>query len=337
MRLYRLQTVDAAIVFDLNCATSAGGTRLAPDVTDNEAKLLARAMTYKYAILGVPVGGAKAVIRALPQEREQALRRYCAEILPLVEGERFLTSSDLGTHPEDFVPLGQAHRAAAGFDIAAIGVGALAAAHSVLGKLTGVRFALEGFGKVGAAVAAAIHGEGARLVAVSTRLGAVRRARGFDVTELLALRDRYGDQCVQYLGESLQPVTALFDSDADVLIPGARVGTLNGSTAARVRARVVAPVANAPYTAAGLRVLRERGVVALPDFVCNCGAALAFQAGAEATAEELQVLVVRRVAALTRAVLRHDEGPFAGACVFAADYLRTWIDPGQLPVAPPLA
>src|SRR5207302_5789957 len=105
MRTMRLTTVDAYVAFDFECPTSAGGTRLAPDVTERETQLLARAMTYKFAVLGVNYGGAKATIRATEAEREPAIKNYCAEIRPLIEKRTFLTATDLGTRPEDFSSL----------------------------------------------------------------------------------------------------------------------------------------------------------------------------------------------------------------------------------------
>src|SRR5712692_6605232 len=102
MKTLRLKTVDAYIAFDFECPTSGGGTRLAPDVTERETQLLARAMTYKFAILGVNFGGAKATIRAVASERQDAIRRYVDEIRPLVESAKFLTATDLGTVPDDF-------------------------------------------------------------------------------------------------------------------------------------------------------------------------------------------------------------------------------------------
>src|ERR1022692_2148050 len=79
-----LGSVPGFIVFDLpGAAASAGGTRLAPDVTVAEVALLARAMTYKFAALGAQVGGAKAGVRGDPADRvgrARQMARYCAEI-----------------------------------------------------------------------------------------------------------------------------------------------------------------------------------------------------------------------------------------------------------------
>src|SRR5207245_6827849 len=67
----RLHTVDGFVVFDLDdCPMNAGGTRLAPDVTEREGELLARAMTYKFAVLHAEVGGAKGCVRGGPEEHD---------------------------------------------------------------------------------------------------------------------------------------------------------------------------------------------------------------------------------------------------------------------------
>ena len=106
MEALRLETVDAFVVFDLDDAPhAAGGTRLAPDVSEREGALLARAMTYKFAVLGRPIGGAKGLVRADTDGRAAALARYCEEIRPLVESRRFLTGPDLGTYEANFAPL----------------------------------------------------------------------------------------------------------------------------------------------------------------------------------------------------------------------------------------
>jgi glutamate dehydrogenase/leucine dehydrogenase len=110
-----LRSVPGFIVFDLpGAAVSAGGTRLAPDVTVAEVALLARAMTYKFAVLGDRVGGAKAGVVGDPadrRDRADRMARYCAEIRPLTDAGRFLTGPDMGTSEQDFAPLRE-HRAA---------------------------------------------------------------------------------------------------------------------------------------------------------------------------------------------------------------------------------
>src|SRR5260370_31866797 len=102
VKTLRLKTVGAFVAIDFDCPTGGGGTRLAAHVTERETQLVARAMTYKFAVLGSNFGGAKAAIRATPAERDDAIRRYCDEIRPLVESATFLTPTDPSTQPEDF-------------------------------------------------------------------------------------------------------------------------------------------------------------------------------------------------------------------------------------------
>ncbi len=212
MRTVRLQTVDAFVAFDFDCPISAGGTRLAPDVSERETRLLARAMTYKFAVLGIKIGGAKAAIRAAPEQREEAIRRYCQEILPWVKERRFLTATDLGTWPADFQSLpggddqGLMHSTYHDMPLDAYitGVGVATAAEAAIGGLDGRTVAVEGFGKVGAAVAVEVTRRGARLVAFSTVHGCVYQPGGFDVEELLEVRSGHGDQLVEHVdGESI--------------------------------------------------------------------------------------------------------------------------------------
>jgi glutamate dehydrogenase (NAD(P)+) len=345
VRVERLATVDAMIAFDVECPTSGGGTRLAPDVTEQEVRLLARAMTYKFAVLEVRIWGAKGAIRAEPGTRGEAVRRYCDEIRPLVDRRRFLTGSDLGTFPEDFASLPSTDTAdlmrepydGMPFDAYLTGLGVVVAAEAALGGLSGRSLALEGFGKVGGAVARVLAARGGRLVALSTVHGCVRRPGGFDAEQLLALRSQHGDRLVEYLGAEVLPAPALLETEADVLVPGARPGVLTTEIAARVAARVVAPAANVPYTEHGLRILAERRVQALADFVCNAGATAGYVAPPGSGTQEVIDLVEGWVRGLTEAAGEDPAGPYAGSCRLADGYLRTWLDPAQLPARPPLA
>ncbi|MEU5862057.1 MULTISPECIES: Glu/Leu/Phe/Val dehydrogenase dimerization domain-containing protein [unclassified Nonomuraea] len=344
MRIMELVSVDGCIAFDLDCQVSAGGTRLAPDVTREEAGLLARAMTYKLAVLGERIGGAKAVLRASSGDRAGTVARFCREIAPLVEKGAFLTSSDLGTRTQDFAPLpgyrtdSIMHGQVGGelVDTVVTGLGVVVAAETALGGLAGRTVAVEGFGKVGSAVVREAARRGARLVALSTLHGCVRDPAGLDVDALEELRAGHGDACVTRLGLPVLPPEALYEVAADVLVPGARTGALSARRAAAVRAGLVAPAANVPYTGEGLRTLGERGVVTLADFVCGAGATIGYlaeRAGTVADADAARALVERRVAELTATALDHPQGPYAGACALAEDFLATW----QTPPGPPLA
>ena len=98
---------------------------------------------------------------------------------------------------------------------------------------------------------------------------------------------------------------------------------------------MIAPAANAPYTAAGAEVLRQRGIVALPDFVCNAGAVIGYRSAVDATPDQVLAKVEARIGELIRAALGHPGGPLAGACEQAGGFLRSWWgEPPGPPFAP---
>ena len=351
-----LSSVPGFVVFDLpGAAHSAGGTRLAPDVSVAEVALLARAMTYKYAALGARMGGAKAGVRGDPADRAGKavlMARFCAEIAPLTDAGRLLTGPDMGTAEEDFAPLRENRAVPAAisavvdgvpFEDLLTGYGVAAAAEAALGERWGGGWdgrsvAIEGFGKVGGGVAREVTRRGGRVVAVSTVAGCLADSAGLDVDRLLALRRAHGDACVLRYGRPAGPPSELFtEVEADVVVPGTRPGVISGWTAARLPAgvRVVAPAANVPYTARGADVLRRRGIVALPDFVCNAGAVIGYRSGDAVTPEEVLAAVNATITGLILEALRHPGGPLVGACERAGAFLRGWWgEPPGPPFAP---
>jgi hypothetical protein len=217
------------------------------------------------------------------------MARFCAEVRPLTDAGRFLTGPDMGTAEEDFEPLRRGRAAPAAiramvagvpFEDLLTGYGVAVAAETALGGrakgskgskgskgLNGHTVAIEGFGKVGGGVAREVGRRGGRVTAVSTVAGCVSDPSGLDVDRLLTLRRTHGDACVLRYGRPVLAPHQLFtEVNADVLVPGTRPGAIDAQTAVSLPpgVRVIAPAANAPYTAAGAEVLRQRGIVALP-------------------------------------------------------------------------
>ena len=344
------------MVFDLPGAPeSAGGTRLAPDVSVAELALLARAMTYKYGALSVQMGGAKAGVRGDPADRAgkaALMARFCAEIAPLTDTRRLLTGPDMGTAEDDFAPLRERRAAPTAihavvdgvpFEDLLTGFGVAVAAETALrdrwgGGWDGRSVAIEGFGKVGGGVAREVTRRGGRVAAVSTVAGCVMDPAGLDVDRLLELRRMQGDACVLSYGRPAGPPGELFTAvNADVVVPGTRPGVISGRTAGSLPpgVRVIAPAANVPYTAAGADVLGQRGIVALPDFVCNAGAVIGYRSAADATPGQVLASVQATITGLILEALRHPSGPLAGACERAGRFLRGWWgEPPGPPYAP---
>jgi glutamate dehydrogenase/leucine dehydrogenase len=348
VQVHHLRSVDGEIVFDMDpevVSPTAGGTRMVEDVTVDELALLARAMTYKLAVFEGRIGGAKAGIRPrLLDSRAQTLERYCDEVRPLVHAGTFLTGADLGTTTADFVSLEDGTPSVfdevidgVGFEELVTGRGVVAAAEAWLGTLEGRTVALEGFGKVGHGVAREVVRRGGRLVAVSTLRGAVARAAGFDVAELVQARAEHGESFVHHLGLDVHLPRELHELRVDVLVPGARVGVYDAQLAERVQAQVIAPAANVPYTVGGLYALRAKRIAALPDFVCNGGAVLAYQSPKALTAGEVLAKVDREIGERIEAARLAKMDPIRYAAMLAETFLSTWIPADQRPDGPAVA
>lgn len=347
MVIHHLRTVDGFIAFDFDDARfSAGGTRYAPDVTEAEAALLARAMTYKFGVLGLQAGGAKGAVRGMPGQKAELMRKYCEEIRPLVDERRFGTAADLGTSEADFAQLRDSsqppsvmagHIAGESIEDLVTGFGVVVAAETAIGSLDGTTFAIEGFGKVGGGVAREAVRRGARVVAVSTIEGCVFDPAGLDVEAMLSLRCAHGDGFVHHAGARFDAdPKALFETDADILVPGARTGVITADVAERLRTRWIVPASNVPYTKGALEVLRRRRVRYLADFVCNAGATIGFTSGAEGPGELFRH-IEKKISELQERAGAHPSGPYEGAVAMAEEFMRTWRGEDGMPDGPPLA
>ena len=263
---------------------ASGGVRLAPDVSVDELAALARSMTFKWAFLGLPLGGAKGGIRAdaglQGVERDALMHAFGQAIAPLVRSRVYLPGIDLGTTLDDL----RAIMTGAGSPLPSAQIdGSLCTALTVFEsirqvvrfsghELAGLTIALEGFGKVGSRLALLLDQAGARLTALATVDGMVADPGGLDVPLLLRLKEAHGDPLVNHLeGRPRLPAEQLVTQPADVLVPGARPWVIREDNVDRVEARWIVPIANAPITPLAEARLADRQVVVVPDFVANCG------------------------------------------------------------------
>jgi glutamate dehydrogenase/leucine dehydrogenase len=153
----------------------------------------------------------------------------------------------------------------------------------------------------------------------------------------LSLRAVHGDGVVREAGgEHRSDPAALFEVDADVLVPGARTGVITSAVAERLRTRWIVPAANVPYTADSIDVMRARRIRYLADFVCNAGATIGYSSDAKDGAE-LFARVESKITALCVEAGAYPQGPFEGASAIAERFITSWRGPDGLPPGPPLA
>lgn len=248
---------------------AAGGTRFKTYASDgdaiDDALRLSRAMSYKSALAGLPVGGGKAVIVGDPAKLKSRdfLHAYGAVLDRL--GGIFSTGEDVGMSMADIDIVSEATRHVGGTSKGsgdpsihtAVGVlhGLRAVVEHRFGRtdLAGLRFAVQGLGAVGMAVAERLHGEGARLVVADIRADAVAAAVA-----------RFGAEPV--------PTEDIHRTSVDVFCPCALGGGLTEATANEIRAAAVAGAANNQLASPGAgERLAARHILFAPDYVMNAG------------------------------------------------------------------
>ncbi len=272
-----------------------GGTRMTETVTEAEVRALAAAMTTKLTLAGLPIGGAKAGIRAVPGQRDDVLAAFGRSVAPLLHGGVYL-GCDLGTtHADRDLFLREAKfdvlRDTRGrqlptdwasfwtplVDITGFGVsvGTLAAIESRPGDGP-CQVTIQGFGTVGRAVAKTLESRGHRVVAIADIRGTVSSPQGLPVAELLAITDSAGTIDRTRLPDSVtvsDASEAWLDVDANVLVLAASGDAVRADNVDRMRAEIVVEGGNLCCTPEAKARMAARGVVVIPDVVANVGGA----------------------------------------------------------------
>ena len=275
-----------------------GGIRYHPDVTLDESRALAMWMTWKCALMNLPYGGAKGGVVVNPKElseRElQAMtRRYTSEISLFIGPEMDIPAPDLGTDAKVMAWIMDTYSMHRGYSVPAVttgkplavggsagreyatGLGITYITRAMLRRRLGLDIedatvAIQGFGNVGSWTARSMHERGAKIVAVSDVGGGVYDERGLDPRHLKHYAEETGT-VVGYPRADTLTNEELLELKVDVLVPAALEGQITGENADKINARVIAEGANGPTTPEADRILEDKGVLIIPDILCNAG------------------------------------------------------------------
>jgi glutamate dehydrogenase (NAD(P)+) len=307
------------VVIDNTAAGPAiGGVRMAADITFDEVFRLARAMTMKNAAAGLPHGGGKSGIVADPAmpaaDKERVIRAFARAIEHLVD---YTPGPDMGVDERAMAQIHDEIGRAVGLPSAlgglpldtlgATGFGLMVAAQETE-PYTGVslhdaRVVVQGFGAVGTHAARFLAGHGAAVVAVADSRGATSDSNGLDLDKLLAWKGE-GNGVAEFPGGTRLEPDELVGLDCDIWVPAARPDVFTEDNAGRVQARVIVSGANIPATAEAERILHERGVLMVPDFIANAGGVIcAAVEVAGGTAAQAFATIEERIRANTQTVL----------------------------------
>ncbi|MGW3121317.1 Glu/Leu/Phe/Val dehydrogenase dimerization domain-containing protein [Streptomyces sp. NPDC001107] len=282
------------VVDTLYDGLAMGGVRMTPGVTEEEVAGLARDMTQKFTLAGLPIGGAKGGIVSDGTDREETFRTFGRTVKPLLHGGIHL-GIDMGVTPADravfFDEAGYDPRYRQGapdmpidwrtyyeplIDCTGHGVGVAAVtALETSGRSGPARVVVQGFGAVGRAVARFLEDRGHVIVGVADVDGTLSADR-LPVADLIAVTDEFGridrSRLPQHVTATAEP-DAWLDVDADLLVLAAQKYALNADNAHRLRAPLVVEGANIASTAEAREKIRASGAFLVPGVIANIGGA----------------------------------------------------------------
>ena len=276
--------ITAIVVVDSTALGPAiGGVRISPTVSKEELLRLARTMTLKNSLAGLPHGGGKAGIIAAPNdpEKESYLRIFARQIRHLHE---YIPGPDMGSNEESMawvydeieravglpeeiggIPLDKMGATGFGLSVCA----EAASSHAGI-DLKGARVAIQGFGSVGRAAARFLTEKKSIVVAVSDTGGTIYHPGGLDYQELIKIKES-GRSVVAYNYGTVKDQDEIFSQDVEILIPAATPDVIHRGNVNTIKARLVLQGANIPITPEAEETLRTKGILSVPDFIANAG------------------------------------------------------------------
>jgi glutamate dehydrogenase (NAD(P)+) len=274
-----------------------GGIRYHPNVTLDEVKALASWMTWKCATVGIPYGGGKGGVICDPKslsknELERLTRRYAFEIAPIIGPDRDIPAPDVYTDEQtmawimDTISMVRGHTELGVVTGKPLSLGgsqgraeatargclyALREACKVKGMdLKGARVAVHGFGNAGANIARLVAADGARVVAAADSKSGIYSASGIDIQAALAHK-KETTSLAGLPGTKEISTEEVIEVDCDILLPAALENAITLANVGRVKAKIIAELANGPTTPGADEVLFKEGVFLIPDILANAG------------------------------------------------------------------
>ncbi|MBI5787166.1 MAG: Glu/Leu/Phe/Val dehydrogenase, partial [Candidatus Niyogibacteria bacterium] len=276
-----------------------GGIRMTANVTEEEVGRLARAMTWKNALAGIPFGGAKAGIvwpGGTPEKKKQFVQSFARALKPLVP-KKYIAGPDVNTGEKEMQWFAEATgnwRSATGkpanlcmqifgkpgekcgipheFGSTGFGVAHAARVAAELANipLEGASVAIHGFGNVGTFAYQTLTQMGARVIALADSKTALSAPKGFSHPQLKKIIDAR-QKLKQYRGAKRVSSREFWSTPADILIPASVTDVINESNYRGIKAKIIVEAGNIPMRENIEEKLWKKGIVIVPDLAANAG------------------------------------------------------------------
>lgn len=275
-----------------------GGIRFHPDETVDTIRALAAWMTWKTAVVDLPLGGGKGGVVCDPRimserELENLSRAYIRAVADAIGIDKDIPAPDVYTNPQtmawmmdEYETIIRRHQPGVLTDkptsiggtegrrdaTSRGGVITVREACKVLGVDPTGKFAIQGFGNAGQR-AALLHHEllgGGKLVSVCDSRGGIYNEDGFDSKELVMHKLKTGS-VLNFPGAKAIPRDSVLELDVDVLYPAALENSISKKNADNIKARIICELANGPTTPEADLILYKKGLHVIPDILASAG------------------------------------------------------------------
>ena len=286
-----------------------GGIRFHPQETADTVRALATWMTWKCALVNIPLGGGKGGIicdprQMSPQEQEQLCRGWVRQVFKLVGPQCDIPAPDVMTNGQHMLWMLDEYEILAGGHYPGfitgkpIGMGGSLGREEATGfgvmycvreavkrlgrELNGLTAAFQGFGNVARHAASWFTRAGGKVICVSCWDGrdnqayTYRKKDGVDIDFIASITDSFGAidrERAQEAGYEILPGDAWITQEVDLLVPCALENQINAETVNEIADSVIliAEGANGPTAPDADAVLKARNIYVIPDFLCNAG------------------------------------------------------------------
>ena len=275
-----------------------GGLRYHPDVSLDEMQALAMLMTWKCAVVDLPLGGAKGGIACDPKqmsitEIERLTRRYTSEIVHMLGPAKDIPAPDINTNKQIMAWIMDTYSMDVGATTLGVVTGKPIEIGGSLGRETATgtglyyileevasvlnidlntsTIAIQGYGNVGSAFGVILQqNKKGKVIAVSDSIGGIYNPNGIDCIKLKDHVKKTGS-VVDFEGTESITNEDLLTMKVDFLIPAAIENQITKEIAPQIKAKIIIEGANGPTTPDADEILNKKGTIVIPDILANAG------------------------------------------------------------------
>ncbi len=269
---------------------SKGGIRMTPIVSKEEVFRLARTMTWKNSLAGLPFGGGKSGIIADPKKidikKKRAIIEAFADALRFVSPSKYVAAPDMNTGEKEMEWYAKKNgnmKSCTGkpkklgglpHELGSTGFGVyhatrIAAPYAKI-DLKRATVAIEGFGNVGWFAANYLSQQCKHLVAVSDSSGVIYNKNGLDFKKIAEVKKKEG-KVTAYNDSQVLPSNSILDIKADILITAAVPDLIREGDVDRLNFKMIVEGSNIPMTESVETLCYKKGILVVPDFLANAG------------------------------------------------------------------